>query len=122
VILVDTSTWLDHFRGKRTQLDGLLGLQPRKLMHPFVFGELLLNGLPKKGDQAKALRKLPSAPVGSVAEVAAYIEWAKLTGTGVGYVDTHLLVSAKMLPGVCILTEDQRLQAQAERLGLAYPG
>lgn len=120
MIIVDTSTWLDHFRGRRTQLDTLLGVGPRKLLHPFVYGELLLNGLPRTGIEANALQNLVSAPIASVAEVAAFIGWAKLTGTGVGYVDTHLLVSAKMLAEGRLLTEDLKLRAQAERLGLAF--
>jgi predicted nucleic acid-binding protein len=43
-----------------------------------------------------------------------------LFGTGIGYVDTHLLVSAKLLPDGKLLTKDRALAEQAERLGIAY--
>jgi predicted nucleic acid-binding protein len=49
MILVDTSTWIDHFRRSRPALvaaleDGQVGL------HPFVFGELTLGHLPRRLD------------------------------------------------------------------------
>lgn len=92
----------------------------RELLHPFVYGELLLNGLPKRGSFAERLQGLRPAPVASSADVAAFIVWAKLAGTGIGYVDTHLLVSAKLLSGATIMTRDRDLAEQAERLGLAF--
>ena len=119
MILVDTSTWIDHARGRDTVLDRVLG-SGRILLHPFVWGELLLNGLPREGAMASTLLELPLAPVASTTEAAAFIGWARLTGTGLGYVDAHLLVSAKLAPGGQIVTEDQKLRAQAQRLRLAY--
>lgn len=90
-------------------------------MHPFVLGELLLNGLPKRGGfSAEAFAEYAEAPVASPSEVAGFIQWAKLAGTGVGYVDAHLLVSARLLPECSILTDDDDLRAQAMRFDLAY--
>ena len=80
----------------------------------------MLGGLPKASKITIDLNELPEAPVASTKEVAAFIGWAKMAGTGVGYVDTHLLVSAKLMPGGSILSQDRNLLAQAERLGLAY--
>jgi predicted nucleic acid-binding protein len=119
VIIADTSIWVEHIRGKDTPLDDLLGFAP-VLLHPFVRGELLLHGLPRTGRLAETLEELDPAPLASCDEVAAFIVWARLQGTGVGYVDTHLLVSARMLPAGKVLTLDRRLNAQAERLGLAF--
>ena len=120
MILIDTSIWVAYFQGKSTPLDDVLGTGEERL-HPFVYGELLLNGLPRKGTYAQDLQKLKSAPTASASEVAAFIGWAKLAGTGVGYVDTHLLVSARTMPGGTIMTFDGDLHTQAERFGLAYP-
>lgn len=89
-------------------------------LHPYVYGELLLGGLPSKGIAAAQLLKLQRSPVASASEAAAFIEWAELAGTGIGYVDAHLLVSAKLFAGGSVFTRDKNLRAQAERLGLAY--
>lgn len=120
MILIDTSTWVDHFRG----MDTLLASQPvqsvRRLLHPFVYGELLLGGLPKNDAVREVLADLHPAPVADPSEVAAFIEWAGLAGTGIGYVDTHLLVSARMVENGCLLTQDRNLLEQAQRLDIAY--
>ena len=91
------------------------------LLHPFVLGELLLNGLPKHGPfSQESLEEYAPAPVASSLEVASFIQWAKLAGTGIGYVDSHLLVSARLLPHGTIMTLDNDLRAQAERFEMAY--
>lgn len=116
--IVDTSTWIDHFRGRDTGLDQILE-DGMALLHPFVLGELLLGGLSQKSEQALALQGLSTAPIAPAAEVAAFIGWANLAGTGIGYVDAHLLVSAKLIADGSLLTEDSKLRAQAERLDVA---
>ena len=60
------------------------------------------------------------AATATIAEVAAFIEWANLYATGVDYVDAHLLTSARLSTGTRLWTRDKRLRAQAERLQLAY--
>ena len=119
MIIVDTSIWVEHLRGNDTALDMLLGIAPL-LLHPFVRGELLLHGLPHKGKVRETIDALAPAPVGTPEEASAFIEWSKLAGTGVGYVDTHLLLSARLVAEGSVLTRDKKLHAQAERLGIAY--
>ena len=83
----------------------------------------MLNGLPKSGPfSTAAFGKLASAPVASAAEISAFIQWGKLAGTGIGFVDTHLLLSAKLLINGCILSQDRNLRTQADRLDLAFAG
>jgi predicted nucleic acid-binding protein len=41
-----------------------------------------------------------------------------LHGFGIGYVDAHLLASAKLKPGSRLWTRDRRLSAVSDRLGL----
>ena len=118
MIIIDTSIWVDHLRGIDSPLDEILG-SGVELLHPFVYGELLLNGLPKRGAFAERLDALNPAPVAAPADVAAFIIWAKLAGAGVGYVDTHLLASAKLCAG-SVMTKDVNLSIQAARLGVAY--
>lgn len=116
--IVDTSVWVDHFRGKDTALD-VVPAGELELVHPFVFGELLLSGLPQNSTHRDPLQSASQAPLASASETAAFIDWANLAGTGVGYVDVHLLVSAR-LAGAQLLTHDQRLAVQAQRLGISY--
>lgn len=120
MILVDTSVWVDHIRGRATQLDEILG-EGRIVMHPAVLGELLLNGLPRTGAFSwAAFSRFASAPVASPSEVAEFILVERLAGTGIGYVDAHLLASARLMDRGSIMTADKDLYAQAKRLGVAY--
>ncbi len=51
-------------------------------------------------------------------EVMQFIESSGLMGKGLGYIDVHLLASAR-LTGVPLWTLDKRLNEVALRLGLA---
>ncbi len=119
MIIVDTSIWVDHFRRRDAALQSLIA-DGEVLLHPFVLGELLLGGLPARGEVADVLREMAVAPVGSTDEVNALIDWAKLAGSGVGYVDTHLFLSARLVANGAVLTGDKRLLCQAKKLGVAH--
>jgi predicted nucleic acid-binding protein len=120
VIVVDTSVWVALLQGKPTPLENVLG-EGRIAIHPFVLGELLLNGLPKRGPfSQESLENYVQIPVASPTEVAIFIQWAQLAGTGVGYVDAHLLVAARLVHKGVILTLDSALLAQAQRFNIAY--
>ena len=119
-LLVDTSIWVDHFQGKDTQLDEPPSRASPRLLHPFVFGELLLAGLPKDRSLRQNLQALSEAPVAATFEVAQLIEAATLSGTGIGYVDAHLLASAQLLDDGRIVTRDNALAQQAKRFGVLF--
>ncbi|MCL4672584.1 MAG: hypothetical protein KJZ64_06530 [Sphingomonadaceae bacterium] len=67
----------------------------------------------------ETLNALPQARIVSHDDALQYVLEASLGGTGIGYVDAHLLASCSSfrLP---LWTRDKRLAAQAERLGLLY--
>ena len=119
MIVVDTSVWINHFRRRESILPTLIATR-KILLHPYVHGELMLGGLPSIGPAAEELLELRRCPVASAAEAAAFIGWAELTGTGIGYVDAHLLLSARLLAKGQLYTSDRGLHAQALRLGVAY--
>ena len=121
MIVIDTSIWVDHFRREDDALKALIA-DGVAMLHPFVLGELLLGGLPGRSEVTQLLRELAPAPLGTPEEAAALIEWGKLAGTGVGYVDSHLLLSARLIESGMLLTGDRNLHAQAARLGVAYDG
>ena len=119
MIIVDTSIWVDHFRRPQKELAALIA-KGEIALHPYVFGELALGGFPSKGLVVDEMMELARPPVASTTETLAFIAWAELSGTGVGYVDTHLLISARLLANGKILTKDKRLHAQAKRLGVDF--
>lgn len=117
MILVDSSVWVDHLRNGDPILAGLLNAG-RVLAHPFVIGELALGSLRQRALILGALRGLPQAIVAQDTEVADFIERNALFGLGIGYVDAHLLASAKLTPDASLRTRDRRLREAATRLGV----
>jgi predicted nucleic acid-binding protein len=119
MIVIDTSAWIDHFRGRDTEIPALLENR-LGLLHSSVLGELLLSGLPRNDPVVEELADLPVAPLVSPTEVHEFIASADLAGTGVGYVDAHLLASARAVPEGRLLTHDKRLRDRADRLGVLF--
>lgn len=115
-MLVDTSVWVDHLRRRNATLVGLLE-QAQVWTHAFVIGELACGNLAQRGKVLSALTALPQAPVASHDEVLAFLETHRLMGRGLGWIDVHLLASAKLgrLP---FWTLDKRLEAVVTTLHL----
>lgn len=88
-------------------------------MHPFVLAEIALGSLRGRAKSIHDLRSLAAARVVDDAAVLHSIESLKLYATGIGFVDIHILLSAKQ-EGHDLWTRDKRLAAQAERLGVRY--
>ena len=118
MMLVDTSVWIDHLNGSDPHMAELLA-RGAVLMHPFVLGEIALGKLRKRKPLLKILMQLDTATVATEMDIISAINTFSLDGTGIGYVDVHLLLSAK-LDNVKFWTRDKRLAAQAARLGVDY--
>ena len=118
MIIVDSAIWIDHLHQFDADLDGLMD-QRHALMHPFVIGEVALGSLRDRETFINIASKLPRPPMASVAEVLKLITSAALGGSGIGYVDAHLLASTILVPSGAIWTRDKRLIAVAERLNIA---
>lgn len=118
MILVDTSIWVDHFRAGDETLERLL-TDGRVLAHPFIIGELALGLLRRRDLILEALADLPRASIATDQEVLGFIGEQELYGLSVGYIDAHLLASARLTAGGALWTRDDRLHAVAVRLGLA---
>ncbi len=116
MILVDTSVWVDHLRHRNRHLEALL-LDDRAVTHPFVIGELACGRLHPRAEILRLLGTLPAAPLASHDDVLTLIEQHGLAGTGIGWVDAHLLASA-LLAGAPLMTLDRTLARSAARLGL----
>jgi predicted nucleic acid-binding protein len=116
MILVDTSTWIDHFRRTIPSLataltEGDVGL------HPFIMGELALGNVPRRSLTFALLNDLPHLVPSAHDEVLSFTEAHRLAGSGIGWVDAHLLCSAHRA-GWAIWTKDRRVATAARQLGL----
>ena len=118
MILVDTSIWIDHFRSTDLGLVRVLQ-EDQVLVHPFVLGELALGMIAVRDRALSYLSQLRKPATATPDEVLELIDRARLYGSGIGYVDVHLLASALLTPGARIWTRDERLADVAERMGVA---
>ncbi|AFY27438.1 type II toxin-antitoxin system VapC family toxin [Cyanobium gracile] len=112
MILVDTSVWVDHLRCGLPRLATRLQ-DGEVLIHPWVIGEIACGNLRDRGQVLSLLQGLPAAVVASDEEVLLLIERDQLMGRGIGYVDVHLIASAR-LSRCHLWTQDRRLAAVAK--------
>jgi predicted nucleic acid-binding protein len=118
MILADTSVWVDHLRGGKKTFAQLLEAE-QILIHPFVIGELALGQLQRRGLVLHYLYNLPQSKLASYQDVLHFIDRHRLFGSGIGYVDAHLLAATQLTTGATFWTADKRLHRVADRLRLA---
>jgi len=118
VTLVDSSIWVGHLSRRNRALAALLD-DGEVVTHPFVIGEIALGTSGHRDEVLDLLLELPAVPVVTHGEVLSLVERRRLMGTGVGWLDAHLLASA-LLEGVDLWTADRRLRAVARRAGVAW--
>ena len=117
MILVDTSVWIEHFRGEEHRLRDYLN-RGIVLGHPFVTGELACGNLKNRGYVLTLISKLPAAAKASDKEVLEFIEKRALSGLGIGYIDMHLLTSTAITTDTRLWTLDKRLYSIAKEMDL----
>jgi predicted nucleic acid-binding protein len=122
MILADTSIWIDHLRVGDHALAACLD-EGHVLMHPFIVGELACGSLRNRAQLLALWRRLPQALLATHVEVMYFIEQNGLMGKGLGYIDAHLLTSAKISGARGLWTRDRRLAELAHALGCSVqPG
>lgn len=89
------------------------------LTHPFVVGELACGALRNRDEVLALLRSLPEADAAQHAEVLGFVEQERLYARGIGWIDAHLLASAR-LSDVPLWTLDQKLARVAATLNLSF--
>ena len=119
IVLADTSVWTDHIRNGDAQMQ-VLADGERLLMHPYVIAELRMGNLKRRKTFLSSLQKMDMAVRASDEEVAALVENHRLFGSGIGWIDVHLLTSVLLMDEVRLWTRDRRLNAAAQRLGVAF--
>jgi predicted nucleic acid-binding protein len=118
MVLVDTSVWVEHLRFGNIGLENLLN-EDRVACHLFIIGELACGNLLNRIEILSLLQALPLATQAEQEEVMQLTENYSLMGRGLGYIDMHLLVSAK-LTKIPIWTLDKKLGEVSSGLGLKY--
>jgi predicted nucleic acid-binding protein len=118
MVLVDTSVWVNHFRRGEHHLAKLL-MDAEVVCHSFIIGELACGNIGNRDEILNLLRSLPLAPAINLEEYLYFVERNQLYGIGIGFVDVHLLASAK-LAGVPLWTNAKKLQHAASSLDLSY--
>jgi len=117
MLLVDTSVWVDHFRQGIPLLGDLLAAG-EVATHPFVVGELACGNLKNRNEIIVLLSSLPSVKVATHQEALHLVDSRSLSGTGIGWIDVHLLAAA-LVNRVPLWTRDRKLHATAKVLGIA---
>jgi predicted nucleic acid-binding protein len=116
VVLVDTSVWIEHIRRTHHGLVRLL-TGGEVLCHGAVMGELACGQLRQRSTTLALLGALRRATAAADDEVFALVEEHRLFGRGLGWVDVHLLASARL--STCRLwTLDKKLAQAARDLGV----
>ncbi len=118
MVLVDTSVWIDHLRDGNQHLEKLL-FDGEVACHIHIIGELACGNLKNRVEIISLLQSLPVTSIIEFSEYLYFIDQNQLSGKGIGFVDIHLLASAK-LGHVPLWTADKRLQAAAANLDLHY--
>jgi predicted nucleic acid-binding protein len=116
--LVDTSVWVDHFRKDNPSLTKLL-VDGKVAVHPFIIGELACGNLKNRAEILHLLNELPQSTMAEHHEVLSFIEANKLYGTGIGWIDAHLIASA-LLTDLKLFTYDTAIGKAASKLGIEY--
>ncbi len=118
MVLVDTSVWVTHLRQGSRHLEELL-MNDEVVCHPFIVGELACGNIKNRRVFLTLLQSLPMVPTLILDELLYFIDRHKLMGTGVGFVDAHLLASAQ-LSKTPLWTSDHKLESVALKLKVAY--
>jgi hypothetical protein len=118
MVLVDTSVWVAHLRDGNRLLEELL-MDFEVICHPFIIGELACGNINNRDEILSLLMSLPMAPVLEFDEFLFFIDENQLMRIGIGFVDVHVLASAK-LAGSLLWTSDKKLNSAATNLSLNY--
>ncbi len=118
MVLVDTSVWVKHLRKGDPGLATLLN-NGEVLCHPFIIGEIACGTLKNRDAILSLLQALPSVTQADHEEVMEFIENCSLMGKGLGYIDIHLLASAR-LTNVLLWTLDHALNEVSSNLRMDF--
>jgi len=118
MILVDTSVWINHFRKSDHHLEKLL-IDGEVVCHPHIIGELACGNMKNRQEILSLIQALPQTPLVEFEEFLFFVEQNHLFGKGIGFVDIHLLASARLAQAP-LWTADKRLKTASIELRINY--
>ncbi len=118
MVLVDTSVWISHFRHGNSGLQKLLQ-DDAVASHPFIIGELACGNISNRTEILSLMQSLPMLDVVQTEELLLFIDHNKIMGTGLGFVDVHLMAAAA-LAEVPLWTQDKKLKQTCARLSIDF--
>ncbi len=117
MILIDTCIWIDHFIHPDPMVASLVE-STEIVTHPMIIGELALGNLRNRTATLRDLGQLVMLMPVRHSQVLTFVEDQKLFGTGLHYIDVHLLASVLVTRDCQLWTRDKRLKAVAKRLNV----
>jgi predicted nucleic acid-binding protein len=114
MVLVDISVWVSHLRHGNPKLQEMLQ-EGQVVSHPFIIGELACGNISNRTEIISLMQSLPMLDAIEHEELLLFIEHNKMMGTGLGFVDVHLMAAA-MLAGIPLWTQDKSLKQACSRL------
>jgi len=117
MILVDTSIWIDHLNQAHSELVRLLN-NGIVCTHPFIIGELACGNIINRTEIITLLNALPCLDTALESEVLNLLESHQLYGSGLGYIDVHLIAAA-LINNVKIWTRDKNLNSITRKLNIS---
>ena len=118
MVIVDTSIWVSHLRKSLPLLEKLL-LNAEVVCHSFIIGELACANIKNRKEFLSLIQTLPMAPIIDLDEFIYFVDQNKLMGRGIGFIDIHLLASARLSESP-LWTLDKKLKSVAKELNVAY--
>jgi len=115
-VLVDTSIWVKYFHDGNGELVRLLD-RGMVWTHPLIIGELACGRFRDRRAVFGLLHQLPSLGVVSHEEALSFLDAHDLFGRGLGWIDVHLLATAR-LTSEPLWTRDRDLASACRLLGL----
>ncbi|MBT0585760.1 VapC toxin family PIN domain ribonuclease [Alteromonas oceanisediminis] len=119
IVLVDTSVWIEFFRGNCANLKSLL-VTDSVATHPFIIGELACGTPPNRMQTLRDISNLTLSIQPTQNEVLEFINRNKLFGLGCGLIDLTLLASVLLTDECKLWTLDKHLALQANKLNVLY--
>lgn len=121
MVLADTSVWIRFLANRApfaAELDRLLA-RDEVVGHELIYGELLIGDRGGRNSLLAGYKRMHQVETVVHHEVVEFVRARGLHGRGAGWIDIHLLASARV-GRLRLWTADSRLESLARELGVAY--